>query len=202
MKKMIALISALVLVGALSQALAQPEPGGGDPTDPGLTNNPPPPPIRPDFTNPPPPWWTNVPAGPAGTNFWWTNLPPRFQTNLPPVWTNSRPRQLPLQPPAAMPPRLQPPPRPADVQTMIQKFKTDSGSLMNQLKNASAEQRTQILQQMEEMRLKMREQMGNLREQAKRQGEEMRRRFGNTENNRRTTTVNPSGTAGTGGSPR
>ena len=154
MKKLAAIISAVVLTAALSQAFAQPDPVGGDPTDPGLTNTPPPPPPNPPppvLTNPPPTWWTNVPPGPTGTNFWWTNLPPRFSTNLPPVWTNSGPRVVsPIKPVVGNPPHTQPPQLPADVQTLVNKFQTDSTALMSQLKTATADQRQQLLQQLEE----------------------------------------------------
>lgn len=188
MKTTLAFISALVLAGALSQALAQPDPAGtGDgsmtnrpPMPPEMTNTPPPPPTNtppPRFTNAPPSWWTNVPAGPAGTNFWWTNLPPRFHTNLPPVFTNTRPRlDPPVRPLPGTRPGAQRPELPADVQALIAKFRTDSAALASQLKTATDTERAAILAQLEALRAQLRAEMIKLRGQALDQAKGMRDR--------------------------
>lgn len=82
---------------------------------------------------------------------------------------------------------------PADVQSMVQQFQQDRQRLMNQLKNASDEQRREILREMEQLRAQLREQVSKLREEAKQQAEQMRQRFQNNRDR-----ILDEGTAGQG----
>jgi hypothetical protein len=175
MKKLIAVLAAMVVAGAVSQALGQDWHGG---TNWWHTN----------WTNPPPPNWTNFPAhSPPVT---WTNTVPTA------ALTNRHGRTIPPVSPS-VPSHVNSPQTPADVQTTIQQFQQSRQALMNQLESATEEQRQAILGQLEQLREQMRDQLATLRQQAQDQAQQMQDRFGNN----RGTLLNQGAPPASGGGP-
>ncbi len=68
---------------------------------------------------------------------------------------------------------------PADVQTIVQQFQQDRTRIMSQLKTCSDEQRQQSLKELDQLRVQMRDQISKVREDARQQADQMRTRFGN-----------------------
>lgn len=179
MKKLIAVLAAIIVAGAVSEVLGQGSPGD---------TNGPPPPINTNYPGPPPPGWTNPPPPPPPLT--WTNTAP------PPVWTNRQGRLVP-PPSAGEPSHVNPPQAPADVQATIQQFQQSRQALMNQLQPATEAQRQAILGQLEQLREQMRDQLAALRQQAQDQAQQMQDRFGNN----RGPVLNQGAPASQGGGP-
>jgi ElaB/YqjD/DUF883 family membrane-anchored ribosome-binding protein len=180
MKKLIVVLAAMVVAGAVSQALGQGWARG--------TNWSRPPLLHTNWPNPPPANWTNFPA----------HSPPVAWTNTVPaaVLTNRQGRIVPPVSPS-VPSHVTSPQTPADVQTTIQQFQQSRQALMNQLEAATEEQREAVLGQLEQLREQMRDQLATLRQQAQDQAQQMQDRFGNN----RGTLLNQGAPPTSGGGP-
>ena len=164
MKKLIAVLAAIVVAGAVSQALGQ---GSSGDTNwwPRLLHT--------NWPNPPPAVWTNFPRLSPPTM--WTNTAPA------PVWTNRGGRIVP-PPSSSVPSHVNAPETPADVQATIQQFQQSRQALMNQLESATDAERQAILGELEQLREQMRDELATLRQQAQDQAQQMQNRFGNNRN--------------------
>ena len=174
MKKILSIVTGLILAGIPGLALAQTGPG------PGSSNY---------FNHS----WSNY-VNQSNNYLWGTNC--LTMTNVPHAWSNYYQRTFggPAEAGNQVRNRFGKPELPTDVQNIVQQFQQDRTRLMNQLRTASDEQRQQILKEMEQLRTQLREQISQFREQAQQQAEQMRTRLGNNRD-----AILNQGAGGTGG---
>jgi len=162
MKKILSIVTGLVLASGLALAQSGPGPGG--------SGN--------EYNHS---WSNYVNQSNSYSYVWGTNS--LSQTKVPKAWSNQFSHSYAGQSAAGgggqVQNRFGKPELPADVQTIVQTFQRDRTRLMSQLRTCSDEQRQEILKEMEQLRTQLRDQICQFREQAREQAEQMRNRFGN-----------------------